>query len=335
MEPRRNLRRNYRGVEQVTFLSQPRSAIIRRTPVKKYSEHLRDLIIAGRAKPSQIVSHHIEIEEAVDAYKKWDQRAKGYKGRFSRCWRILATWSRREASKSAMSLSALKSLGVLLLTGMLVTVCGAKEAAANPSQQEQSTPAPPQKHVPHTPIDKKAAELGKSTWNSRWNAIVEQALPPDLLSNRVPRDVRTFCPRFYVMDDSDKRVFWAYFFQALAGAEAGLNPQAKVRHLEPKLAKQENVAPNKVLTEGLLQLTYADEQRYGCPFDEQADRSLASVDPARTILQPKNNLIYWATLRPGTLSYRVFAKQMTNPPAACGLRRVNGTRKPPVREVAQ
>jgi hypothetical protein len=28
---------------------------------------------------------------------------------------------------------------------------------------------------------------------------------------------------------------------------------------------------------------------------------------------------YWSSLRPNTLSYRVFAKQMTNPPAACGL----------------
>jgi hypothetical protein len=65
-------------------------------------------------------------------------------------------------------------------------------------------------------------------------------------------------------------------------------------------------------------------------------------DPERTILQPKNNLEcgvkildkqiiekrkpllsgsgYWSTLRPGTVSYRVFAKQMTNVPAACGTR---------------
>jgi len=28
---------------------------------------------------------------------------------------------------------------------------------------------------------------------------------------------------------------------------------------------------------------------------------------------------YWSTLQPDGLSYRVFAKQMTNPPAACGL----------------
>jgi hypothetical protein len=28
---------------------------------------------------------------------------------------------------------------------------------------------------------------------------------------------------------------------------------------------------------------------------------------------------YWATLQPGTLGYRNFAMQMTNPPLACGL----------------
>jgi hypothetical protein len=27
---------------------------------------------------------------------------------------------------------------------------------------------------------------------------------------------------------------------------------------------------------------------------------------------------YWGTLRPGTASYRVFAKQMANAPVACG-----------------
>jgi hypothetical protein len=143
------------------------------------------------------------------------------------------------------------------------------------------------------------------------------------------------------MNQDDKRTFWAYFFQALAGAEAGLDPQATVRHTEPKMAKMENVPMTKVRTEGLLQLTYADQQRYGCPFDQEADKGLPPDDPARTILQPRNNLVcgvmilenqiitqhkrllwptsYWATLRPGTISYRIFARQMTNPPAACGL----------------
>lgn len=47
-------------------------------PVKKYNEYLRDLIVNGRAKPSKIVSHHINIEDAPDAYSKFDKRIEGY-----------------------------------------------------------------------------------------------------------------------------------------------------------------------------------------------------------------------------------------------------------------
>jgi glutathione-independent formaldehyde dehydrogenase len=47
-------------------------------PVKKYNEYLRDLIVNGRAKPSQIVSHHILIGEAPAAYDKFDKRIEGY-----------------------------------------------------------------------------------------------------------------------------------------------------------------------------------------------------------------------------------------------------------------
>ena len=42
------------------------------------SEYLRDLIVNGRAKPSQIVSHRIPIGEAPDAYDKFDKRIDGY-----------------------------------------------------------------------------------------------------------------------------------------------------------------------------------------------------------------------------------------------------------------
>lgn len=47
-------------------------------PVKKYNEYLRDLIVNGKAKPSMIVSHHINIDEAPAAYDKFDQRIDGY-----------------------------------------------------------------------------------------------------------------------------------------------------------------------------------------------------------------------------------------------------------------
>ncbi len=47
-------------------------------PVKKYNEYLRDLILQGRAHPGKIVSHHIPITEAPDAYDKFDKRVEGY-----------------------------------------------------------------------------------------------------------------------------------------------------------------------------------------------------------------------------------------------------------------
>ncbi|BDG10808.1 glutathione-independent formaldehyde dehydrogenase [Anaeromyxobacter paludicola] len=48
------------------------------TPVRAYSLLLRDLIIAGRARPSFIVSRRIPLSEAPDAYQKFDRREPGY-----------------------------------------------------------------------------------------------------------------------------------------------------------------------------------------------------------------------------------------------------------------
>ncbi|KAI0061600.1 GroES-like protein [Artomyces pyxidatus] len=46
--------------------------------VKKYNRYLRDLIIAGVAKPSFVVSHNLSLKDAVDAYDKFDKRIDGY-----------------------------------------------------------------------------------------------------------------------------------------------------------------------------------------------------------------------------------------------------------------
>lgn len=47
-------------------------------PVKRYNEYLRDLIVAGLAKPSFLVSHRLPLEGAPDAYEKFDLRTSGY-----------------------------------------------------------------------------------------------------------------------------------------------------------------------------------------------------------------------------------------------------------------
>ena len=46
--------------------------------VKRYNAYLRDLIIAGKASPSFVVSHQVPLDDAPDAYDKFDKRINGY-----------------------------------------------------------------------------------------------------------------------------------------------------------------------------------------------------------------------------------------------------------------
>ena len=83
----------------------------------------------------------------------------------------------------------------------------------------------------------------------------------------------------------DKRAFWAYFFQALAGAEAGL--VADQRCAPPEVDVRDTVTRRMVRCEGLLQLTYMDADRYDCNFDWEKDKDLPDKDPARRFCSRK------------------------------------------------
>jgi hypothetical protein len=227
--------------------------------------------------------------------------------------------------------------GLPLCWMLVLGGCG-RQVAQQPARPS-SPPKPALKQAPPTPIAEEKEELGQPSWDPQWDVIVEQALAPEMLSPRAARGVRTFCPRFASMGEADKRAFWAYTFQALAGAEAGLKPTTNVRHTEPEVAVQDAVTKRIVRQEGLLQLTYMDAKRYGCDFNWEQDKGLAEKSPAKTILTPKNNLLcgvkilenqmlrqrkpllspssYWVTLRPERPSYLTFAKQMKNVPAVC------------------
>jgi len=230
--------------------------------------------------------------------------------------------------------------GLPLCWMLVLGGCG-REVATHPSHPAQPSSPPKQalKQAPPTPIAEKKEELGQPSWDPQWDVTVEKALSPEMLSPRAARGVRTFCPRFASLGEADKRAFWAYTFQALAGAEAGLKPTTDVRHTEPEVAIEDTVSKRTVRQEGLLQLTYMDAKRYGCDFNWEQDKRLAEKSPARTILTPENNLLcgvkilenqmltqrkpllspssYWVTLRPRSPSYLMFAKQMKNVPAVC------------------
>jgi glutathione-independent formaldehyde dehydrogenase len=66
------------GWQYGTFFTKGQSMGTGQAPVKRYNRQLRDLIIAGTARPSFIVSHEIPLDQAPDAYDKFDRRVDGY-----------------------------------------------------------------------------------------------------------------------------------------------------------------------------------------------------------------------------------------------------------------
>lgn len=48
-----------------------------RTHDRRYTAHLRDLIISGRARPGQVITHHEPMENAPGTYDRFDRRADG------------------------------------------------------------------------------------------------------------------------------------------------------------------------------------------------------------------------------------------------------------------
>ncbi|MGA8940833.1 MAG: hypothetical protein WB439_16845 [Acidobacteriaceae bacterium] len=235
---------------------------------------------------------------------------------------------------------------VWVVGACVVLACGGCKGKQKVVVQKRVQPVV--KVAPPTPLDEKKAELGGTTWQPQWDGIVEKALPADLLGVRAARAVRGYCPRFGEETEAQKREFWAYTFQALASAEAGLNPTSDVHHLQAAVNTIDPVTHRPARQEGLLQLKYEDAVRYGCDFNWQRDRTLPVKDPERTILQPADNLgcgvkimenqivtlhrplvtrmSYWATLQPGTEGYRVFRRQMVNVPGACRVPRVRRRR---------
>ncbi len=177
---------------------------------------------------------------------------------------------------------------VCVICSCVVLALAGCNGTEKPTGQTPAQPAVVQ--APSTPLDEKKAELGGTTWDPQWDGVVEKALPADLLSGQAARAVRMYCPRFAEETEAQKREFWAYVFQAIAAAEAGLNPSADVHHLQAAVDAVDPVTKRPARQEGLMQVKYEDAERYGCEFDWQKDRTLPVKDPGgrfcrrRTIL---------------------------------------------------
>jgi glutathione-independent formaldehyde dehydrogenase len=61
-----------------TFFTKGQRMGTGQAPVKRYNRQLRDLIIAGRATPSFLVSHEMKLAEAAEGYENFDKRLDGW-----------------------------------------------------------------------------------------------------------------------------------------------------------------------------------------------------------------------------------------------------------------
>ncbi|MBO0868400.1 MAG: glutathione-independent formaldehyde dehydrogenase [Micromonosporaceae bacterium] len=66
------------GFDYGMFFSKGQHMGTGQCPVKRYNELLRDLIIAGRARPSSLVSHELPLDQAPEGYQHFDQRDDGW-----------------------------------------------------------------------------------------------------------------------------------------------------------------------------------------------------------------------------------------------------------------
>jgi glutathione-independent formaldehyde dehydrogenase len=64
--------------EYGTFFTKGQRMGTGQCPVKRYNRYLRDLIIAGRANPSLVVSHELALSDAPEGYRHFDQREQGW-----------------------------------------------------------------------------------------------------------------------------------------------------------------------------------------------------------------------------------------------------------------
>jgi glutathione-independent formaldehyde dehydrogenase len=64
-------------VPWATFFTKGISVNFGRTHDRRYTTLLRDLVVAGRARPGVVVTHHGHLDDAAALYQQFDQRANG------------------------------------------------------------------------------------------------------------------------------------------------------------------------------------------------------------------------------------------------------------------
>jgi hypothetical protein len=114
-------------------------------------------------------------------------------------------------------------------------------------------------------------------WKNEWNIFIANAIDnfgATLLdSSKLPKEqIKLLCPGFFSANNDQKKAFWALLFACIAYYESGFDPNQRFK---------EPASLNYVYSEGLLQLSYGDENNFkNLPIDPKK----------KNILDPEVNL---------------------------------------------
>lgn len=160
-----------------------------------------------------------------------------------------------------------------------------------------------------------AAKYVPVGWTPDYNHYIRgivQVKYPALLALEGPQ-IDNFCPGYKVLDQNDRASFWGHLLHSIAIPESSLRNASMYWEFGIK-APDRVTGKSVIVSEGLLQLSYADSRNYGkehCPFDFEKDKEIfereyvafetarvtqpnraswTAIEPNRTILDPYNNL---------------------------------------------
>lgn len=197
-----------------------------------------------------------------------------------------------------------------------------KKAEQNPTDDKPSpvvTPSPAKTEVALS-WEKNHPE------RKHWSTFISELLSAELFESfDASKDAARICHGYAKLSQEQKLSVWGELISSVAYFESGWNPASRMTETtmgtDPVTGKQ-------VVSEGLLQLSYQDVPNYGsllkyplCKIDWSKDKSLASTDLKKTILDPTINLecglrilanqiskkgyvilssgVYWAVLKDG------------------------------------
>lgn len=139
-------------------------------------------------------------------------------------------------------------------------------------------------------------EWGHSPLTSEFTAATLSALHKyggALLASR-PSDIDSFCRGYNNFTADQKAGFWVALVAGMALRESRFEPTSIYRDSS---MGQDHVTGQPLMSEGLLQISYQDQQTYknyvpqgACDFDFEHDRALPRRDTRRTLQDPARNL---------------------------------------------